>query len=235
MELNLLCQLEKYFTNSILTRYFATYFFRANHYICSTWEEQTVNQVRLHGRNGRRCTTGYMAYTPQHIANYFLDRADDEYLGISQMKLQKLVYIAYGWNLAVNGTRLFHESIEAWDHGPVIPSLYHEFKHFKSDPIDEWATQFDLDTFEEIEPVIDEDDLDTNIILDYVWESYKKYSSAALRRKTHEADTPWSRVYNPSVKGVKLKDEDIGQHFKDRIWEYIENSEDDGHGKALAS
>lgn len=37
-----------------------------------------------------------MAYTPQHIANYFLERAEREGVRVSPLKLIKLVYIAYG-------------------------------------------------------------------------------------------------------------------------------------------
>ena len=60
------------------------------------------------------------------IAKYFLAQADEE-IGdlISNLKLQKLVYYAQGFYLALHDEALFPEDIEAWTHGPVVPVLYH--------------------------------------------------------------------------------------------------------------
>ena len=64
------------------------------------------------------------------VADFFLARAS-----MSPKKLQKLVYYAYAWTLALlNETiddlhfRLFHNKIEAWVHGPVVPDLYQQYK-----------------------------------------------------------------------------------------------------------
>jgi uncharacterized phage-associated protein len=176
-----------------------------------------------------------MPYTPQAIANYFLDKGEEERRDISQMKLQKLVYIAYGWVLAATGERLFDEPIEAWDHGPVIPSLYHEFKHNGSGPILDRAIFFDLDTLEEVVPTVDAGDTDTRVLLDTVWESYKRFSSAALRRKTHEPDTPWSRVCDPNKRHVQLRDADISEHFGQKIREYLDAAEREESQEAISA
>lgn len=45
------------------------------------------------------------------------------------MKLQKLVYYAQAWSLAWDGAPLFSEPIEAWDYGPVVPSVPWEHRH----------------------------------------------------------------------------------------------------------
>lgn len=39
-------------------------------------------------------------------------------------KLQKLLYYAQGWHLAVTDRRLFAEDLEAWAEGPVIRSVW---------------------------------------------------------------------------------------------------------------
>jgi uncharacterized phage-associated protein len=41
-------------------------------------------------------------YTPSHIANYFLKRAESQ----GEFKLLKLVYIGYGWVLALTDRKL---------------------------------------------------------------------------------------------------------------------------------
>lgn len=163
-------------------------------------------------------------YTPQQVANFFLDKADQDSFQISQLKLMKLVYIAYGWTLALAEKRLFDEPIEAWQHGPVIDSLYHEFKHFGSKPISGRSTEFDYDTFESIEPRISKEDIDALKILEKVWSVYKGFKAWDLRNKTHEVGGPWHKVYKRNVKGTELKDSDIKEHYFKRITDYIEAS-----------
>lgn len=43
-------------------------------------------------------------------------------------KLQKLCYYAQAWEIAWTKTPLFEEDCEAWDSGPVYPSLLQELK-----------------------------------------------------------------------------------------------------------
>ena len=73
-------------------------------------------------------TTPYSAIA---IANYFIQKSLDEKTDdLSPMKLQKLVYFAHAWYLIYqDGGKLINEAIEAWSYGPVINSVYHEFKH----------------------------------------------------------------------------------------------------------
>lgn len=54
---------------------------------------------------------------------------------ISNLKLQKLLYYAQAWYLVNFTVPLFDDLIEAWDFGPVIPNVYHEYKRFGCDPI----------------------------------------------------------------------------------------------------
>lgn len=54
-------------------------------------------------------------------AAYILQRFDD---GISTMKLQKLLYLAQGWSLAITGRPLFDGGFEAWSSGPVNREIY---------------------------------------------------------------------------------------------------------------
>lgn len=154
-----------------------------------------------------------MTYTPQHIANYFLERSDDEGRALDQLKLMKLVYIAYGWYLALTGKKLFKEDIQAWQHGPVVRSLYDEFKHFGRRPIAQRATDFDLDSFELTEPQVPADDRDTQLVLEKVWAAYKRFSGWQLREKTHQDGTPWSLTYNAAERDQVIPDELIRPHF----------------------
>jgi uncharacterized phage-associated protein len=166
-----------------------------------------------------------MNYTPQHVANYFLSKADKEGRSLTPLKLIKLIYIAYGWVLALTGKRLFDEPIQAWQHGPVIPSIYHEFKSFGKEPIDAKAAIFDLETFDFEHPEIDKKDKETKAILDKVWSAYKMFSGWSLRNKTHEKGTPWSETYEEGVSDKEIPDNLISAHFKKRIRQILDEAD----------
>jgi uncharacterized phage-associated protein len=121
------------------------------------------------------------------IANYFLDKGDADNITITPMQINKLVYIAHGWHLALRNTPLIVDRIEAWDLGPVIPELYHEFKHFGSDQITDRA-------YEEIIASVHYDKLTDEPIddfLDEAWDEYKHFNGWELSGMTHQQNTPW--------------------------------------------
>lgn len=71
------------------------------------------------------------------VANFFVSRFQQAGDPLTNMKLQKLLYYAQGWHLALKGDALFDERIEAWPHGPVVPPVYGTFKHYRWNPITE--------------------------------------------------------------------------------------------------
>jgi uncharacterized phage-associated protein len=79
-----------------------------------------------------------MTHNPIAIANYFIELAKF----ITPMKLQKLVYFAHGWCLALADKPLINEKIEAWQYGPVVSSLYREFKKYGNEGITSPAVEF---------------------------------------------------------------------------------------------
>lgn len=119
--------------------------------------------------------------TAHDVAKYFLAKCDPEDGDeMSNLKVQKLVYYAQGFHLAVMGEPLFPEDIYAWAHGPVVPDLYQAFKENGSDHIPA-PTDFDPEgvfTPEQRE------------LLDEVYESYGQFSAWKLRNMTH-AEAPW--------------------------------------------
>ncbi|WP_273719603.1 MULTISPECIES: Panacea domain-containing protein [Bartonella] len=157
-------------------------------------------------------------YQVQQIANFFLEKGHKEDIPISPMKLIKLVYLAYGWMLAATGKRLFPDRIEAWQHGPMIPALYHEFKDWGRRFIDCYSRMVDLETGEVFIPKIHKNSTDkyTLKLLEIVWNAYKNFSSSYLCNETYKDGTSWKKVYNGRL-GVKLKDHDIRKYFTKKI------------------
>lgn len=50
---------------------------------------------------------------------------------IGNLKLQKLAYYCQGYSLAINNESIFDEPIKAYDYGPVVYSLFQEYKGHK--------------------------------------------------------------------------------------------------------
>jgi uncharacterized phage-associated protein len=119
------------------------------------------------------------------VAGYLLKLAaeepEPEYL--SHMRLQKLLYYVQGWSLGVRNRPVFDSPIEAWRHGPVVRDAFPIFADHGDGPIpfSRASTGAGL-------PRPERD------FIASIWESYKGYSAAALRRKTHE-EGPWRDVW----------------------------------------
>ena len=116
------------------------------------------------------------------VADYFL--AMQNALGtsgpINNMKMQKLCYYAQGFALAKLQQPLFFDHIEAWQHGPVVPSLWNKYKDFGYKPLPAPDRTIDHKGFSwEIRGLLHE-----------VAHSYEHLSDWELRNKTH-MESPW--------------------------------------------
>ena len=141
--------------------------------------------------------------TSLDVANYFLSLND--YKDLTNLKLQKMIYYAYGWHLALYEAPLFEEQFEAWDYGPVIPSLYQAFKKYKDRPV----------------PV--SQDFNSDVIgsktkfLDDIYIKYGHYSASKLCDLTHVTSTPWDIVYNDSSNNYIINDQLLKTYFSELI------------------
>lgn len=118
------------------------------------------------------------------VARYFLAKADEEVGdGISNLKLQKLVYYAQAYHLAIFNEPLFPEQMEAWEHGPVVPDLYRHYKSYGSGNIEK-PVDFDPEDY-------DQQSLE---LMDEVYEVFGQYSAWKLRNLTH-SERPWMDAY----------------------------------------
>jgi uncharacterized phage-associated protein len=166
-----------------------------------------------------------MPYSAKAIANYFLDLAEEQGQSLSPMKLQKLVYFAHGWYMALTGKPLLDEQVQAWSYGPVIHSLYSAFADYGSNPITGRATTVDHVEglkFKVRAPRIDENQQEDNQLtkrlLRRVWDLYGGYSAVQLTNLTHAAGTPWDRVnkqYNGNLpKFTTIPEDWIREYFQ---------------------
>jgi uncharacterized phage-associated protein len=137
------------------------------------------------------------------IANAFLDIQDADasaFPRIDPMKLQKLVFYAHAWWLAIKGEPLFEEDIQAWPWGPVIPSLYQQFRAFGRSPIVGQRAETFVNRGSAVSSLNwhfgrpDQPSGEVTEFLKSVWESHKKYTGIQLSNATHDPGEPWTVI-----------------------------------------
>lgn len=154
------------------------------------------------------------------IANEFLRRASRDDKNLTQMQLQKLVYIAHGWNLAINGHPLTDDSLQAWDYGPVYPELWESLRFYGKEPVSRPIMTSDLPVYgfcdddEEATEVTDKLSEYEIEVIDRVYQVYGNFRAFKLSALTHEDNTPWHQVFvKENNKRGPIPDELIRDHF----------------------
>lgn len=147
----------------------------------------------------------------RYVINY-----SAKYGGISNLKLQKILYFIQAQFLISKNKACFHERIEAWDFGPVVPKAYHEYKQYgaMTIPIVGFYFEADSNNLWSVEKKI----FDENIIskndrktIDYVVDLFANYSATSLVDLTHRQD-PWKNNYYAGVNCIITNDE-IKRYF----------------------
>lgn len=151
-----------------------------------------------------------MEYEAKQVAEWFLSKQ-----AMTPKKLQKLVYYAYAWTLTLKNMdrnhlniRLFNEPIIAWVHGPVVKSVYNEYRDYsyrEIPRIDNYTSPFTSS----IEDVL-------NQVLDV----YGDYTADQLESITHQ-ESPWRNArkgLTPLDYGrIRIKDQDIFDCYSARL------------------
>lgn len=142
-------------------------------------------------------------HTASQVAKWFLahnrNAMNDEGAEyISNLKLQKLLYYAQGSFLAVTGDPLFNDDIVAWQHGPVVESIYHQYKSNGANGII-FDEDFDFSVFSKEE----------NELLTEVYDTFGQYSAWKLRNMTH-SESPWLETPQNGI----IPKEKIKEYFK---------------------
>ena len=126
-----------------------------------------------------------MPASPNAIANAFLKLARDNGKSLTNMQLQKLVFLAQGYSLALLGECIYDRQTHAWQWGPVIPRLYKALQTYGSGVVTG------------VLPVEDGDSItsDQQEVVAGVWDAYGSYSGSQLSALTHKQDSPWAKQW----------------------------------------
>lgn len=159
----------------------------------------------------------------------------DDVADISNLKLQKLLYYCQAYSYALTGKPMFAEEIEAWDYGPVVPSIYQEYKKYKSRNI----PLSDIEKFN-----LTGDDT-ASAIIRLVKERKGQYSAIALKDMTHK-ETPWIKAFawhrNQPIDADTMRKYfieklcgEMTEEKEDRLWESMTEPLDEDDMKELMS
>lgn len=116
--------------------------------------------------------------TAVDVADWFLAVIDREAGdSITHLKLQKLVYYAQAWSLALRGVPLFDEDMRAWAHGPVAESVWNKYR----------GNRWDALPHPGYIPELPDEDAD---FIGEVLDVYGDFSAKHLEEMTHR-ELPW--------------------------------------------
>lgn len=125
---------------------------------------------------------------------------------LTNLQLQKMLYLAQMFWLGEHGDRLFNGQFEAWDYGPVQPDVYREVKVFGRDAIR--SGFFGVGAVE---------DISRAAMLDSATAQLSKVSSGRLVAITHWKNGAWAKNYRPGVRGIPIPDRDIINEYNERF------------------
>lgn len=145
----------------------------------------------------------------QEIANFIVWDFHECGSFLSNSKLQKLLYYAQAWHLAIHDQPLFVGQFEAWQHGPVNRTIYNRFERYGWRNIDEFVP----------EPLIHPE---TRQFLRKLLEEYGPHDVRRLECMIREED-PWLNARNRAGAGLEgpceeLIDEDeMRGYYRERM------------------
>lgn len=146
------------------------------------------------------------------VANWFIREAKRDGQQITLPKLQKLVYFAYGWHLALYSKPIISEVVTVWPWGPGFQGIYDFAGAFGSGPIPSCLSLLDgYPTLREDDPRIP--------LLRRIWELYGEYSPSQLAQMVNETGGPWeeTRRKYPDRTRVNIDDDLIMKAFKSKM------------------
>ncbi len=141
-------------------------------------------------------------YSALDIAKLILKKSEPDLGdGITNLKLQKLLYYMQGFYIAIHNQELFNEDILAWSYGPVVREVYNEYRRFKDNVI----------TLDKDDDVV-VDDQEVLELLGEVYQAYGQYSALKLMEMTHQ-ESPWQSVKQNEVISHSL----LKEYFQTQI------------------
>ena len=136
------------------------------------------------------------------VANRFIEIYNNKREKLSNRKLQKLVYLAYGFYLVFENKKLFDEKFEAWPHGPVCKKLYDEIK--------ENNNVYNVKNVLDVSNKSTENAEIINQTVSYIEQHFGILNADKLEKITMRPYSAWDKIINNKVEDIlELDDKEI--------------------------
>jgi uncharacterized phage-associated protein len=153
--------------------------------------------------------------TSLELANALLMKAREASIPVSASTLQQLVYLASGWNLAINSRPLILDQPEAWPIGAIYRRLFQALQRYGDKPVPELVQFGDDLPIEKPEtgvPAIGYFTHQEYAVIDKTWATYGSYDSDDLTRQTRGPGTPHARFAEPG-RSILMPIEAVREYF----------------------
>jgi uncharacterized phage-associated protein len=144
-----------------------------------------------------------MSVASHSAARYICARGN---WSVTNLSLQKILYLAHMVHLGTSGERLVNTEFEAWDYGPVEPTLYRDVRMFGSKPIQ--------DIFYSAAPIANTPEEAT---LAEACDALISKKPGELVAITHWQNGAWARNYVAGIRGIVIPDPDIIAEYRARV------------------
>ena len=121
---------------------------------------------------------------------------------VSNLKMQRILYLAHLVYTGKTKERLIKTPFEAWDYGPVQPTLYHKLKRF--------GARYVNDIFFREFP-LQEGDKEFGILREM--SEFREFPTSSLIAITHKEGGAWSKVYQPGISDMVIPDKFIFDEY----------------------
>lgn len=138
------------------------------------------------------------------IASRLLLAAEHDGQSLTNLQLQKLVFLVQSKELAERQVPAFKEPVQAWKNGPAIKPLYGMYKQYVDQPI----AQVDASPIS-VEPLPDE----TIDAIEDVWTLFGGMTGVALWKLTHETGRVWGRHFRAGQRNIELPSAEIAEDW----------------------
>lgn len=123
---------------------------------------------------------------------------------LSNLELQKILYLAHMFHLGRTGEPLVAGNFQAWEYGPVHPELYHHAKIFGSSPVE--------NVFHSV-PTLPEGP--EAAIIDEALRGLQSARPGQLVAATHRKDGAWDKNYVPGARGIVIPNHHILEEYNE--------------------
>jgi uncharacterized phage-associated protein len=134
------------------------------------------------------------SYSVRGLANWILDFAEARGFPITNMALNKLIFLAFERMLLERRVLLTNAKIEAWEHGPVFREVYQSFKEFGDRPISA-RSKFFSPASGALEIVTSSVAPDDEVFLKNTLAPLISLSASRLRALSHAEGGAWHQVW----------------------------------------